>query len=224
MCPAGYAGDDCTMNIDDCSPNPCINGNCTDGIGSYTCTCDPIWTGTNCDSCLIANCVRCVNAECMECNRGLIWNSGVKQCVDVCFDNPCQNGGTCTVNSDGGFTCQCPTSRTGTNCTMCASGYTTVENECGISYKLSLIETYFCFLTALCRDTRCLTCSNGVDVCSECRDGFQLQDDTKQCVTELSISALIGIVIASTTGVIFGLLGLVLIATTVIVVWKKKIK
>ena len=47
-----------------------------------------------------------------------------------------------------------------------------------------------------------------MDVCSECRDGFQLQDDTKQCtcVTELSISALIGIVIASTTGVIFGLL------------------
>ena len=77
----------------------------------------------------------------------------------------------------------------------------------------------------------CLTCSNGVDVCSECRDGFQLQDDTKQCtcVTELSISALIGIVIASTTGVIFGLLGLVLIVTTVIVVavivvWKKKVK
>ena len=136
MCAVGFTGNDCATNIDDCSPNPCANGQCTDGTGSYTCTCDPMWTGTNCDSCFIANCVRCVNAECVECNRGLIWNSGVNRCVDVCFDNPCQNGGTCTVNSDGGFTCQCPTSRNGSDCTMCASGHTIVDNQCG---KLSLL-------------------------------------------------------------------------------------
>ena len=25
-CVAGYTGDDCTVNIDDCDPNPCENG------------------------------------------------------------------------------------------------------------------------------------------------------------------------------------------------------
>ena len=71
ICPAGYTGDDCAMEIDDCSPNPC------------------------------------------------------------------QNGGTCMVNSDDGFTCQCPISRNGSDCTMCASRYTMVASECG-TYKLSL--------------------------------------------------------------------------------------
>ena len=32
ICDAGFTGDDCSQNIDDCSPDPCGNGgSCTDG-------------------------------------------------------------------------------------------------------------------------------------------------------------------------------------------------
>ena len=44
-----------------------------------------------------------------------------------------------TFNSDGG----CPTSRAGTNCTMCASK---PRSRMTVVLKLSLIETYFVFL------------------------------------------------------------------------------
>ena len=38
----------CT-DIDDCDPDPCVNGDCTDGVNTYTCDCDDGYTGTNCD-------------------------------------------------------------------------------------------------------------------------------------------------------------------------------
>ena len=37
-------------DIDDCDPNPCMNGGvCTDGIDAYTCTCAAGYTGENCE-------------------------------------------------------------------------------------------------------------------------------------------------------------------------------
>ena len=35
-------------DIDNCNPNPCFNGECVDGVASYTCNCDDGWTGENC--------------------------------------------------------------------------------------------------------------------------------------------------------------------------------
>jgi hypothetical protein len=59
---------------------------CTDGVNSYTCTCQPGYTGTNCQT-----------------------------NINECSPNPCQNGGSCTdgVNS---YTCNCVGGYTGTNC------------------------------------------------------------------------------------------------------------
>ena len=37
-------------DIDDCSPNPCVHGTCTDGVDSYTCACDAGYDGDNCDN------------------------------------------------------------------------------------------------------------------------------------------------------------------------------
>ena len=38
------------VDVDDCDPNPCANGACTDeGTNSYTCVCASGWTGTDCD-------------------------------------------------------------------------------------------------------------------------------------------------------------------------------
>jgi len=34
-CIAGFSGRLCTNNDDDCDPNPCKVGNCTDGINDY---------------------------------------------------------------------------------------------------------------------------------------------------------------------------------------------
>ena len=39
----------CIVDIDYCIPGPCVNGDCTDGLLTYTCTCDAGWTGTTCD-------------------------------------------------------------------------------------------------------------------------------------------------------------------------------
>ncbi len=45
-CDAGYDGDLCEKNIDDCTPNPCRNGGrCDDGVGAYSCVCDGRFTG-----------------------------------------------------------------------------------------------------------------------------------------------------------------------------------
>ena len=89
-CYDGYAGVNCDININDCSPDPCDNGVCMvsscivkrvlystcvsnyvifqDGIAAYTCNCDPGWTGMDCD-----------------------------EDIDECEPAPCLNGGTCIV-------------------------------------------------------------------------------------------------------------------------------
>ena len=37
---AGYEGDVCSQEIDECASNPCQNdATCNDGIGSYNCSC-----------------------------------------------------------------------------------------------------------------------------------------------------------------------------------------
>ncbi len=38
-----------SLGIDECNIDPCVHGTCQDGDNSYTCTCDPGYTGTNCD-------------------------------------------------------------------------------------------------------------------------------------------------------------------------------
>ena len=51
-CVAGYEGDNCETNIDDCNPNPCLNGGtCTDGVNRYTCACIGGYTGDSCEKC-----------------------------------------------------------------------------------------------------------------------------------------------------------------------------
>ena len=38
-----------TKDINDCEPIPCMHGSCADGFNSYTCTCDPGYSETNCN-------------------------------------------------------------------------------------------------------------------------------------------------------------------------------
>ena len=42
MCPMGYDGDLCEINVDGCIDNPCLNNDsCVDGVNSYTCAFSP---------------------------------------------------------------------------------------------------------------------------------------------------------------------------------------
>ena len=51
VCDAGFAGDNCEVNIDDCESTPCLNGGvCTDGDNSYTCSCSNGYTGSECET------------------------------------------------------------------------------------------------------------------------------------------------------------------------------
>jgi hypothetical protein len=75
----------CT-NIDDCASAPCQNGDCSDGVNSYSCSCDAGYEGTNCD----------IN-------------------TDDCAGSPCQNGGAC-LDGLGSYACECAEGFEGVNC------------------------------------------------------------------------------------------------------------
>ena len=73
--------------VDNCDPNPCQNdGNCTDGVNSFTCDCVDGFSGDNCE----------VD-------------------IDDCVSFPCLNGGTC-IDGVNSFTCICAPDHTGVTC------------------------------------------------------------------------------------------------------------
>lgn len=37
-------------DINECLQSPCVQGQCSDTLGSYRCSCDVGWTGTNCET------------------------------------------------------------------------------------------------------------------------------------------------------------------------------
>ncbi|XP_035671876.1 neurogenic locus notch homolog protein 1-like [Branchiostoma floridae] len=112
----------CT-DLDDCASSPCAHGNCTDGVGSYTCSCENGWGGTDCDQ-YIDDCASspCVHGNCTDgegsytcsCENG--WEgTDCDQDIDECASNPCWLGGTCLDDVDG-YSCVCPKDKTGKNC------------------------------------------------------------------------------------------------------------
>lgn len=49
-CPEGYKGINCSEKINYCLPNPCLNnGSCIQNLTKYTCNCQKIYYGTNCE-------------------------------------------------------------------------------------------------------------------------------------------------------------------------------
>lgn len=84
----GFTGANCQINIDECSPNPCLNGGeCTDSFNNFTCDCSHTgYTGRICDL-------------------------NVNECVAL----PCLNGGTC-FDTYGSYLCQCLPGYNGKNC------------------------------------------------------------------------------------------------------------
>ncbi|KAF1755480.1 hypothetical protein GCK72_022049 [Caenorhabditis remanei] len=83
----------CDTITDQCGNNPCGNADrfsCTSKIKSYDCSCQPGWTGDNCDS----------------------------EVGSACATSPCRQGATCVAaeNSTTGYSCICTDKQFGTNC------------------------------------------------------------------------------------------------------------
>eukprot|EP00058_Branchiostoma_floridae_P028488 XP_002613979.1 hypothetical protein BRAFLDRAFT_67440 [Branchiostoma floridae] len=87
LCPAGFEGDMCDVNVNECASLPCYSlATCLDRVNGYECVCPSGWTGEQCD----------VN-------------------IDECAPAPCLNGATC-VDEDNGFLCLCADGYSGTFC------------------------------------------------------------------------------------------------------------
>ena len=103
-CAENYYGQDCSQLIYDCSGVNCgRHGHCVDGVGNYTCICNPGYTGENCD----------VN---------------INKCQMI--SNNCSGRGQC---SDGlnAFTCACDVGYTGKHCEIDINECESLNITCG---------------------------------------------------------------------------------------------
>ncbi|VDI07451.1 Hypothetical predicted protein [Mytilus galloprovincialis] len=88
-----------------CEPNPCNNaGICTElTANTFSCDCDPAWTGDRCDD----------------------------PVPSPCEPNPCNNGGTCTELTADTFSCDCDPAWTGDRCDEFISECSLGGGTCG---------------------------------------------------------------------------------------------
>lgn len=86
-CQAGYEGDDCATDIDECLNTHCENnGTCINQVANFYCQCIPGFEGRHCE-----------------------------QNIDECAAQPCHNGGKCT-DLIADYFCECPDDYTGPQC------------------------------------------------------------------------------------------------------------
>ncbi|KAI8493268.1 hypothetical protein Bbelb_292720 [Branchiostoma belcheri] len=140
-----------------CTSSPCAHGTCTDGVASYTCSCENGWEGTNCDQdyneCLSSPCahgtctdgVASYTCSCENGWRGINCDQDVEklrllqtvtlagdQDIDECLSSPCAHG-TC-IDGVASYTCSCENGWTGNNCNQdideCASNPCQLGGTC----------------------------------------------------------------------------------------------
>lgn len=101
LCKTGFTGENCSVQINKCDPNPCHHGRCLhDGgliIDSYSCDCFQGYSGIHCNETLQHPTMNTIP-----------FKNNVTQNHDGC-SIPCQNGGVCLRQNR----CRCPAGFTG---------------------------------------------------------------------------------------------------------------
>ncbi|MEE6459030.1 hypothetical protein FKM82_000515 [Ascaphus truei] len=206
ICPKGYTGAKCEININECQAVPCRNnGMCVDGIGEFKCQCLSGYSGDRCEQnvnecssnpCLNeAICIDGINVYHCRCANGFVG----QQCeieIDECLPKPCLNNGVCE-DQKASFQCLCPIGFTGKVCeknideclsipckngASCTDGINSFRCQCaegftGQSCEINVNE---------CESGPCLnhaTCLDGLNsyIC-KCPPGFS----GSRCETEQS--------------------------------------
>ena len=167
-CDAGFTGQDCSVDINECESSPCANsGVCIDDIDRFECICSPGFTGETCETDL-----------------------------NECISDPCDNGSTCIDGPDS-YNCACADGFTGFHCDVdifeCASMPCAWGSAC-----LDEVNGYSCLCDPGFNGTHCendicssIVCSNHgtpigiVNGCiCECIPGF----DGDYCQTDVGPS------------------------------------
>nr|XP_046245043.1 protocadherin Fat 4 [Scatophagus argus] len=130
-CPVGFTGTLCEDDINECEVNPCENqGTCVNTPGGFYCHCQSGFSGIFCstdvDECLKLKCQNggtCTptkdgtHCQCVSGFEGEM----CEQLVDHCRSTPCVQG-RC-INSQAGFTCNCPFGVSGLFCEEHSYGF-----------------------------------------------------------------------------------------------------
>ncbi|XP_068088672.1 protein delta homolog 2 [Hyperolius riggenbachi] len=107
------------VKAEDCAERcDLYHGHCDEDA---VCRCDPGWDGVYCEDCVkMPGCVHGVCHQPWQCMCQSGWAG--KFCdkdLHICeHSDPCQNGGNCTIDLDGEYTCHCKEPFHGRNCEL----------------------------------------------------------------------------------------------------------
>ena len=119
ICKAGYTGENCTEELNECDSSPCSNnGSCDDMRNGFECQCNGTgFEGSSCeieiDECasspcngIFQACVDLVNAFTCNCTGTGFTGARCDTDIDECLSNPCPSGAPC-VDQPNAYRCNC---------------------------------------------------------------------------------------------------------------------